>query len=682
MTDMMSALMGGMQGGEGADPSQFMAQNVNENRADSLSDKERQELLSKLNKMFDTCRKARTQFERQWYMNMAFYFGRQYVTWAPGASGTMTRLYEPAAPKWRVRLVVNKIRPSVRFELTKITKEQPQIYVIPASTEDSDVAAARAGEQIAEYEMSEMKFNRLIRRSVFWALLCGSSFLKTYYDEEQMDPSGVPGKICVEPVNAFHILAPLMQEEEIENQPFLIHAMTKDKAWINWRFGKEIPADSSVGSGVLEQQFLSALGVNAQNQATSDQVYVKEAWIKPCKDFENGALVSWAGDQILTFFEQWPYDVTDFPFAKIDHLPTGRFYGESTITDLIPLQRELNRTRSQIVEAKNKMAKPQLLAVKGSVDVNKITSEPGLVILYTPGFNPPTPIPLSNLPEYIAEELNRLQQDIDEQTASYEITKGRTPPGVEAASAIAYLQEENDTKFAHTSASLEEATEKVGQQILGYVAQYWDVSRKINVLGENSVYEAKEYSKANINGNTNLRVESGSAAPRSRAAKQAFITELGKMGWITPDKALRYMDMVETGRLYEESQLDARQVQRENHQMTESAQQFMMQQQMDPMTGQPQVDPMTGQPMGPQPLPINEWDDDQAHVLYHTDYMKTQDFENLDPQIQQVHVQHLQLHRQRQQSQMAILNQAPPNSPDQGAPGEQPQQSQQPQPTQ
>ena len=621
MTDMMSALAGAMQGnGGGADLSQFAGVNTNENKVDSLSFKEKTELLAKLDKMFQTCRTARTQFERQWYMNLAFFFGRQYVTWAPGASGTLTRLYEPAAPKWRVRLVINKIRPSIRFELTKVTKEQPEVYVIPASTEDADVAAARAGEQIAEYEMRELGFHKLIRRSAFWALLCGSSFLKSFYDESQNDPSGVPGKICVEPVNSFHLLAPLMQEEEIENQPYLIHAMTKDPDWIKWKFDKDIQGDATVGVGVLEQQFLSALGVNAQN-LNMKQCYVKEAWIKPCKDFEQGALVSWAGTEILTLYEQWPYDVTDFPFAKIDHIPTGKFYGESTITDLIPIQREINRTRSQIVEAKNKMAKPQLIAPKGSVDVNKITSEPGLVILYTPGFNPPTPLPLSQLPNYVGEELQRLQQDVDEQTASYEITKGRTPPGVEAASAIAYLQEENDSKFAHTVASIEEATEKVGKQILGYVAQYWDVSRKINVLGENSVYEAKEYSKSSINGNTNLRVEAGSAAPRSRAAKQAFITELGKMGWITPEKALRYMDMVETGRLYEESQLDARQVQRENDQMTTQGKMAMMQMQQMQMMGAmgagqiPAQPGMPQGPVGPVPLPINEYDDDEMHVL-------------------------------------------------------------------
>src|SRR6185369_16302038 len=106
--------------------------------------------------------------------------------------------------------------------------------------------------------------------------------------------------------------------------------------------------------------------------------------------------------------------------------------------------------------------------------------------------------------------------------------------------------------------------------------------------------------KISIKGNTDLRVESGSAAPRSRAAKQAFITEIGKLGWITPEKALQYLDLVETGKLYEESQVDARQVQRENSKMS-----------------------ATG-----MALPINEWDNDAAHDQYHSQYMKTQEFDN------------------------------------------------------
>jgi hypothetical protein len=63
-------------------------------------------------------------------------------------------------------------------------------------------------------------------------------------------------------------------------------------------------------------------------------------------------------------------------------------------------------------------------------------------------------------------------------------------------------------------------------------------------------------------------------------------------------------------------------------------------------------------------LPINEWDNDAAHDQYHSQYMKTQEFENLDPQIQQSHVQHLMLHRQRIQT-TAMQGMVPPNQGEQ-----------------
>src|SRR6185503_15950160 len=94
--------------------------------------------------------------------------------------------------------------------------------------------------------------------------------------------------------------------------------------------------------------------------------------------------------------------------------------------------------------------------------------------------------------------------------------------------------------------------------------------------------------------------ETNSMAPRSVAAKQAFITELMKMGAIEPNKALRYLQMSETDKLYDELMIDNRQAQRENVYMSEGQPLYKIdpegQPQIDPQTGMPQMDPMTGLP--------------------------------------------------------------------------------------
>jgi hypothetical protein len=590
-----------------------------------LSKKAEQELLAYCNKAYNICRQGRLQFERMWYMNMAFYFGRQYVEWAASvldSSGIATessfsRMYVPAAPRWRVRLICNKVRPIIRGELAKVTKEKPRGFVIPASTDDDDRAGAKAAEAINEALWRDLKMNRQYRRASFWNLLCGSAFVKDWYDKDAEDIMGVRGAIMAEPVSPFHLFVPDLQEEELEAEPFIIHALAKDPDWVERNFKKRVQPDSGAGAGILEQKFLTALGIS-QGNYEKRYVSVKEAWIKPNGKFKDGIVIIWAADTVLHAKEGWPYKHKEYPFAKIDHIPTGRFYGESSIVDLIPLQKEYNRTRSQIIESKNRMSKPQLAAVRGSVDPNKITSEPGLIVFYTPGYPKPEPIPLQNLPGYVIEEVQRIQRDMDDVSSQHEITRGSVPPGVTAATAISFLQEQDDSRLHMTISSLEEAVEKTGRHFLSHAQQFWTAQRGIRVIGENGQYEFYQFKGSDLKGNTDFKIEAGSATPTSRAAKQAFITELGKMGWIPPDRALRYLDMAETGRLYEEMQLDSRQAQRENIRLFE------------------------GEEFG-----SNSQDNDQVHLLEHENFMKTEKYETSADDVKMRFTGHCTTHKQR-----------------------------------
>lgn len=584
--------------------------------------------LTYCNDMFNKAKNERQQFEKTWYSSLAFYFGRQYTVWKPGVAGTA--LYEPAAPPWRVRLVANKIRPIIRTELSKVTKETPQAYVIPASSEDSDTLAARAAEGVVEHLFRTLELNKVLRQAQFWNITCGVGYIKDWYDPRK-EQDGVPGAIEIEVLNPWHIFVPDIAQQDIEKQPFVIHSLAMTPDEVERRYGKRVVADSVTGTG-LDQKFLSAIGVNTQPKTMTA---VKEGWFRSCKQFPEGAVVVWTGETLLSSFEEgFIYDHGQYPFTKFDHVPTGRFYSDSIIPDLIPLQKEYNRTRSQIIEAKNRMSKPQLMAPKGTIDANKLTSEPGLLVEYQPGFAPPQPIPLQNIPGYVIQELDRTQRDMDDISSQHEVTKGRTPPGVTAATAISYLQEEDDSKLSWTVASLEEGVQKVGRHFLGHVIQFWDAEHSIRVLGMNDVYETQLLSNIDIKGNTDFIVQAGSATPRSKAAKQAFLMELGKIGWITPDRALRYLDMAETGKLFEEMQLDARQAQRENLRMMS---------------------------LEGQALPINDWDNNEAHLLEHNRFRKTQVFENAPEEVMNAFQDHIEMHKQVLSQSMGTM--IPPGMP-------------------
>lgn len=654
-------------------------------------------LLQNWEQKFDACRRERTAFEQQWHLNLAFYFGRQYVSVSTkgvnNAAGYVLQDARPGEP-WRVRAVRNKIKRTIRNEMTKLTKEEPQGYINPASSDDEDRLAAIAGEAIAEFFIASSNYKKKRAQATFWTVLCGTGFTKTYYDPTLVDSSGVAGTVTYEAVSPFHLFVPYLQLIDLEEQPYVIHARTVSADKITSLYGREVPPTTNTATSVLDQRYYRSLGIDLPKSDAIKQVYLKEVWVKPCREFPQGAMFIYADNTLLHMNEQpqpegvesqqlatptfdmpglpqptpreYPYKHGKFPFQKIDHIPTGMFYGESTIKDLIPVQKDYNRIRSQIMEFRNMAGKPQWWMKKGAFDPKQFTPKPGVVLPVNPGFEGPQMIEQPKLPEQTPMEIDLNNREFDDISGQFEISKGRTPPGVEAASAIAFLQEENDTILYHTVSNLEAAVEEAGRQTLNLIHQYWETERITRVISMNNELEASIFKDVNMKPDLDYRITTDSMAPRSRAAKQAVISDLMKNQAITPQQGLRYMQFNETNRLYKELQVDVDHAQRENLYMAMGrslthplpAEQQPQPDPMNPMA-MPQpavetkqiptgVDPLTGQQqMVDVPVTTNPFDNDEVHIEEHSRWMKSQQYERLPPEQKQIFLDHLEEHKQK-----------------------------------
>ena len=694
-------------------------------------------LVEKWDKKLKSYQNQRTNFERQWHENLAFYSGRQWIVFTKNPNGGFQLQEQPAQDKWRVRHTANRILRIIRSEVTKLNKEEPQFYCVPASTEESDRLAAMAGDAIAEYILRTKYFNLKRMEAVFWSCICGTSFLKNYYDETKEDVDGQPGRIDFEAVTPFHLFVPNLQVIDIQEQACVIHARTMDPEAVYNSYGVDIKPGTDSSSVLLDSRFLTSMGIKHQKEENK-MCYVKENWVKPCREFPQGAMFVTSEGKVIYVYEpqvdmqlegnsmmntpqlpgmempqmptgmpmtppvgqsppaldgvqpnteldqssilppksteegledyqyQYPMPHGRFPFAKIDHVPTGMFYARSVIQDLIPLQKEYNRTRSVMLENRNLAGKPQWSYVTGSIDPRKFTSKPGLLLPVQLGFDAPKALEQPELPSSVVAELEVTTKDMDDVASQFEISKGRTPPGVEAASAIAYLQEENDTIMHHTVVSLEAAVQETGIQVLANVHDFWPQDRIVKMTSKNQFMEVRQFKAMDLNPLMDFRVEPGSMAPRSMAAKQAFITELMKMGVIEPTKALKYLQMSETTKLYDEMMLDNRHAQRENVSMAmgqeltkvdanaepeidpmtgiEMGPSMKQDIERDPMTGEPMTDPMTGEPLTYN-VTINPFDNHEVHIQEHESYQKTQEYELLDPQVQQIIQDHVDQHK-------------------------------------
>jgi hypothetical protein len=573
--------------------------------------------------------------------------------------------------------------------MSRLTSNKPNSSVVPASSEDEDLFAAQAGEQVWESIYANHKLPVIFGRSVFWTVICGTGFMKIWWDKnsKSYDAKGIEqyGDVKYAPVDPFHLFVPDLTEQEIENQAWVMNVYTKPVEWAKRIYGEDFNASVVAATEIMENAFLNLQ--SAGNNAKPDSVLVKEVWLKAGahKDFPNGGYAVTIDDRVVTYLNQGMlFKHNEFPFIKFDHIPTGGFYSASVIEDVIPIPRELNRTRSQIIEAKNRMAKPQLMAARGSIDPSKITSEPGIVIIYRPGLPAPQPLPLQPLPGYVLQEVDRGIADIEDVTSQHQVSKGQTPSGVTAATAISYLQERDDSVMATTYQSVETGWEKIAKQTLTLINQFWETKRIIQVTGVDGSFDAIALKGSDIATGMDIRIEAGSALPVSKAARQALLMDLMTQGLIPPDQGLKMMDVGGVNKLYEQMAVDERQAQRENLRMRSLSIQSIMQHTQQAMQSQQAADmtyhnaaenPMggndvqTGEPllMPESIVPVNTWDNHQVHIEVHNRFRKGQAFELLDDQVKQQFESHVQMHAMalNQTAQQAM--QMPPANPDQMA---------------
>lgn len=661
-----SAITNGVPGNSGMDKSQYSDEQL-QNLVSRSKNKERDaKLIMWAKNAYFRCRTIRQQIERQWYVNLAFYIGRQNVTAIPMSTGsnvnTGMRLWVPPAPYYRSRPVFNRIRPAIRTELAKLTSQRPSATVVPSTSDEKDLIASRAAEQIWDSVYRRKKLKIIHRRAQLWALTTGVGYIKTYWDPNAPDADnpGVPGDVMYDTILPFHIFVPDILAEDIEDQPYVMHITTRTPEWVKINYPGVSPQPNVMeASDVMSNAFLNLVGAGTYRK---DAVLCYEVWVKPnqLEFMPNGGMFTIIGDSVVQYFDQGnPYLHGQYPFVKLDHIPNNRFYSDSVINDLIPIQREYNRTRGQIIEAKNRMAHPRLLAAEGSIDANKITTEPGQVILYKLGFPPPQPMPMENMPAYVIQELQQQLADFEDISGQHDVSRGQTPPGVTAATAISFLQEQDETMLSPTFNSIEEAFEKIGYQTLCYVKQFWDTQRFVKVVGTDGQFNVMTFQGSDLRSNTDIRIEAGSALPTSKSAKQALLMDLMTQGFIPPEKGLELMDVGGVSELYEQLQVDNSQAQRENMKMSAVTQDIMSQYLqsfmgvnpadgtaalIDPNTGSPLQNPDGSPAQPPLIVPVNTFDNHMAHIAAHNEYRKSQEYDTLAPEVKQLFEEHVNQH--------------------------------------
>lgn len=646
--------------------------------------------------------RQRESMERQWKVNLSFYKGKQYVFYNRKSRRIEALPVEDGdKPRYRVRLVSNQIAPNSQSLLSRLVKSKPQFFATPGQASYEAQKATEVGENLLDYWWDEFSLTEKREEAMLWSIIAGNGFWKITWD----DKAGPGMEVMINPMDGQPIVDPMVRHffeknleemgldsDEFEQRiyqgeirvdvmsPFDVllddsasvfedcqyafckHPMTSDE--IKSRYGVWLKPNAV---NKYPDETLPGVFGNMDSKTQDNVRIVYYGYFLPSAKNPQGRFVVFTKDPSIVLYDApWPYPFEKLPLVKFPGMRVpGQLWDSSVVEQAIPLQKELNRTLSQMIEYKNLTLKPQMLAPVGSLR-QRITDEPGAIFEYNPvAGKVPESIPIPSLPPYVFEHLQDLGARLKDTFGLNEIVEGSVPPNVEAGVAIDLLQEAATDRLAPQIMLMEKALERSGNMMLQLAQEYYNEPRTMIITGSGSKPKVERFEDADLIKGVTVKVEAGSGLPRTRAGRQARVMQLMQMGILSPTKAYKYLDMADFKNLQMQFEADEEQAMREHDRLLDggivneqAAKQANDQLMMGIMQGG-EVDPMMLQQSveaGLQPL---AFENKAVHLEVHAQFMKSAEFESLPQMIKDQFYKHYEFTQQAIQAETSPQGDAP-----------------------
>ncbi len=438
----------------------------------------------------------RRPLERSWQLNMNFLCGNQYCD--VNAFGELEE--DAQGYFWQTRRVFNYIAPTIDMRRAKLSRVRPALAVLPATDSDDDVRAARISSQVLSSVAESIDLNGVMTRATVWSEACGTAFYKIIWDNSCGSRIGVDGDgelreggVKVTALSPFEIYPFCLSEENLEDQPSIIHARAVAVEDILSAYGVKVPGRD------IEEFALSPYSPSAHSQATASTKAVRhgyeiviERYERPTSAMPQGRLTIVAGDALL-YDGELPYTDGEgrrvYPFVRQTCLPlAGGFFGGCIVERLIPVQRAYNAVKNRKQEFLNRISMGVVAVEDGSVDTEELVSDglvPGKVLVYRRGGTPPAMLTLGSVPSEFSEEEDRLVDEFGRIAGVGEISQNaQSFNSVTSATGLQLLIEQDEMRLNVSYEQIRAALKQIGRHILCRYRQFSPGMRVMRPAGK------------------------------------------------------------------------------------------------------------------------------------------------------------------------------------------------------
>lgn len=255
-------------------------------------------------------------------------------------------------------------------------------------------------------------------------------------------------------------------------------------------------------------------------------ILVRTFYHIPTPYFPEGCKIVYCDDAIL----EW----TDFPYAD-KKLPVyfdtdvdvyGEFWGRSFIMNIEQMQRFYNNIQSSQARDFSFLSAPKWLVPKGGCNVHSLNND--ITVIEWTGPTPPSLVHHPPTPPQGMEMQERLEKKIAQHSGVYDISRGESPPGVTANSALRFLDEQESQRSIVSQYKRKKRVIEVAKLILSRMQQFYKASdgRTVRILGKNNEYFIKSMEKADFTRIYDIKIQNSSALPDTKAGKISTIIDL------------------------------------------------------------------------------------------------------------------------------------------------------------
>ncbi|WP_339317929.1 phage portal protein [Paenibacillus sp. FSL R10-2734] len=639
------------------------------------------EWISKVDEMLKTGEDNSTR--KQILINLNYYLSNQWIGW-DGASRTVRALPHDG----QERITHNVIQPRVMTKLAKQTKNRIKYDVTPDTADQTRIEIAKAATKFihAWWDTEDMD---LKTRDIFLngnvKSYCAA---KVFFDSESGDdirPSeGDPGyeewkEAGENPLNTGEIKLRVCDPLTLYIDPsattddeirWIVEEKPRDIDYVNDKYGKEVTADETV---TYAPSFDISGGSNDTTRKNKNMVMVRELWMNPCKKYPKGLKVTTTRTEFLDIDE----NAGDSPYILFGDIPIpGSVKYKAFIESMLPIQRGLNIALTMFSTNMKKMGATKWSVPLGSgVDEEDLNDEISGIIYYNAASGGEVKrIPGADVPngfDRIIEYYNRL---IDDMSGAREIATGSLPAGLDTASGLQLMVEQENEKMAVNSQNYERGMKKVLKRVLRLMKKHYTEERMSRILGPDNEIELVSFMGSDLSGEEDINIVQGSSLPEMKSAQQDRIMTLWNAGAIVtkegapdPSTFLKMMGLGDSTELFEQNQLDENKSKMENKtflKMAEDEQvQMMLQAQQKFMQAQQEgFDPSQMGMQPPPPIPgapiVRDFYDHEIHIYNHNILRKSSDYEGLPPAMQQLIDAHVAEHEAALQEPIIAQQQA------------------------